>query len=190
MNFNENGLIPVIAQDINTKEVLMLAWANEKAVKKTKETGYAWYFSRSRNKLWKKGEESGNTQKVLEIKEDCDGDTLLYIVEQKGVACHTGKYTCFKEKKPFTLRELEQVLEQRKKEKPEGSYTVKLLEDENLACEKILEEAEEVVKAAKEEGKQRTIEEAGDLLYHLTVLLLGKGIKLGEVIYELEKRRR
>ena len=136
-NTNESnmggGLKPVIVQDATTKEVLMLAYANEEAVEKTKETGYAWYWSRSRNKLWKKGETSGNTQKVIEIRDDCDGDALLYIVQQKGVACHTGKYSCFTEEKPFTLAELEEVICQRKLEKPEGSYTTRLLGDEQLA---------------------------------------------------------
>ncbi|MFH1424915.1 MAG: bifunctional phosphoribosyl-AMP cyclohydrolase/phosphoribosyl-ATP diphosphatase HisIE [archaeon] len=182
------NLKPVIAQDASTKEVLMLAWANEEALEKTKETGYAWYWSRSRNKLWKKGESSGNVQKIVEVMEDCDKDALLYIVEQKGNACHTGKYSCFKKEKPFTLEVLEKVIEQRKLEKQEGSYTVKLLEDEELACEKVLEEAGEVVQAVKKEGKQRTIEEAADVLYHLMVLLAGKGIKWIEVVGELSNR--
>lgn len=95
LKFNEKGLIPVIAQDINTKEVLMLAYANKEAVKKTIETGYAHYWSRSRKKLWMKGESSGNVQRVVEIRYDCDCDALLYLVEQKGNACHTGNYTCF-----------------------------------------------------------------------------------------------
>ncbi len=95
LKFNEDGLIPVIAQDVKTKEVLMLAYANEEALRKTFETGYAHYYSRSRKKLWKKGEESGNVQRIVEIRVDCDEDAILYIVEQKGVACHTGNYSCF-----------------------------------------------------------------------------------------------
>ena len=190
LNFNKDGLIPVIIQDFSTKEVLMLAYANEEALEKTRGTGYAWYWSRSRGKLWKKGETSGNVQKIVEVRGDCDSDALLYIVEQKGVACHTGKYSCFKEKRPFTLEELEKVIEQRKQEKPEGSYTVKLLENLDYSCEKVLEEAEEFVRAAKSEGKQRTIEEAADVLYHLMVLLAGKGIKLSEVLTELSNRRK
>jgi len=184
------NLKPVITQDVSTKEVLMLAYANDEALKKTKETGYAWYWSRSRKKLWKKGETSGNVQKIVEIREDCDSDALLYIVEQKGVACHTGKYSCFREEKPFTLEELEKVIDQRNREKPEGSYTVKLFIEEDLACKKVLEEAEEVVRAARSEGKQRTIEEAADLVYHLMVLLARKGIKLKEVLSELALRRK
>ena len=95
LKFNRDGLIPVIVQDVNTKEVLMLAYANEEAIRKTIETGYAHYWSRSRRKIWKKGETSGNVQKIVEIRVDCDCDALLYIVEQKGVACHTGNYSCF-----------------------------------------------------------------------------------------------
>lgn len=95
LKFNEDGLIPVVVQDAKTKEVLMLAYANEEALRKTFETGYAHYYSRSRKKLWMKGEESGNVQKVIEVRVDCDEDALLYIVEQKGVACHTGNYSCF-----------------------------------------------------------------------------------------------
>lgn len=184
------NLKPVVVQDADTKEVLMLAYANDEAIRRTRETGYAWYWARSRNRLWEKGESSGNVQKIVEIHDDCDNDALLYIVEQEGVACHTGKYSCFKEEKPFTLGELEKVIEQRKEERPEGSYTVKLLEDETLNCEKILEEADEVVRAAKSEGRQRTVEEAADVIYHLIVLIKAKGISLGEVINELEKRRK
>jgi phosphoribosyl-AMP cyclohydrolase len=95
LRFDERGLIPVVVQDVRTKEVLMLAYANEDAIKKTIETGYAHYWSRSRKKLWMKGETSGNVQKVVEIRVDCDNDAILYLVEQKGVACHTGEYSCF-----------------------------------------------------------------------------------------------
>jgi len=182
-------LKPVIVQDSSTKEVLMLAYANEEALKKSRETGYAWYWSRSRNKLWMKGETSGNTQKIVEIRDDCDSDALLYIVEQKGVACHTGQYSCFRKEKPFTLGELEKIIAQRKLEKPEGSYTTKLLNDEAFLRSKILEEAAELCQAAKKEGRQRTIEETADLLYFILVQLAGKGIKLSEVIGELAKRR-
>ena len=190
-------LKPVIVQDASTKEVLMLAYANEEAVRKTKETGYAWYWSRSRNKLWMKGETSGNVQKIVEIQDDCDNDALLYIVEQKGVACHTGKYSCFGvpglrgsgAPKSFSLEELEKVINQRKLEKPENSYTTKLLNDEAFLRSKILEEAAELCQAAKKEGRQRTIEETADLLYFIFVLLASKDIKLSEIIGELEKRR-
>ena len=95
LKFDGRGLIPVVVQDVNTKEVLMLAYANEEAIKLTLETGYAHYFSRSRNRIWKKGEESGNVQEVVEVRVDCDSDALLYLVRQKGVACHTGNYSCF-----------------------------------------------------------------------------------------------
>jgi len=192
------NLKPVIVQDASTKEVLMLAYANEEALKKSREIGYAWYWSRSRNKLWMKGETSGNVQKIVEIRDDCDNDALLYIVEQKGVACHLGKYSCFGDVGTWErgdvaswgLENLEKVITQRKLEKPEGSYTVKLLENEELACEKVLEEVEEIVRAVKSEGKQRTIEEAADVLYHLMVLLAGKNIKLADILTELESRRK
>ncbi len=95
LKFDERGLIPVVVQDVDTREVLMLAYANEEAIKLTLETGYAHYFSRSRNRIWKKGEESGNVQEVVEVKVDCDADALLYLVRQRGVACHTGNYSCF-----------------------------------------------------------------------------------------------
>ncbi len=181
-------LKPVIVQDANTKEVLMLAYANDAALQKTRETGNAWYFSRSRKKLWMKGEKSGNTQQVKEILEDCDKDALLYLVEQKGNACHTGKYSCFGAKKQFTLEDLEKIIAQRKKEMPKGSYTAKLLKSENLIYKKLKEECGEVIKAAKKEGKKRTIEEAADLLYFLEVLLGKKNISLAEVTKELGKR--
>lgn len=129
-------------------------------------------------------------QKIIDIKDDCDNDALLYIVEQSNVACHTGKYSCFSEEKPFTLGELEQVLLQRKADKPEGSYTVKLLQDDSLVFEKIREETEEVIVAAKKEGKQRTIEESADVLYHLIVLLAKQEISVEEVLVELGKRRK
>lgn len=185
-------LKPVIVQDVGTKEVLMLAWANDEALQKTKETGNAWYFSRSRKKLWKKGETSGNIQKVKAIFLDCDKDTLLYLVEQKGTgSCHLNKKTCFENKifgeKPFTLFDLEKIISQRAKEKPKGSYTVKLLENKKLLKEKILEEAKEVIEA---KGKKRTIEEVADLLYFLMVLLGKKGIRLSEIYKELNNRNK
>ena len=193
-----NELKPVVVQDFVTKEVLMLAYANEEALKKTKETGFAWYWSRSRDKLWLKGETSGNTQKIVEIRDDCDQDALLYIVEQKGVACHTGKYSCFDakglrdyeaKKKQFTLEELERVIQQRKLEKPEGSYTTKLLDNEILLRSKIMEEAAELCQAVKKEGKQRIIEETADVLYFILVQLAKKEIRLSEILQELKKRR-
>lgn len=188
-----NELKPVIVQDALTKEVLMLAYANKEAVDKSRETGFANYWSRSRQKLWKKGETSGNTQQIVEIREDCDKDAIMYLVNQKGVACHTGKYSCFYEggqETPFTLVALEEVIAQRKKDKPENSYTAMLLQDEAKIYEKLEEECGEVIQAAKGEGRQRTIEEAGDLLYHLMVLLSSKDIDLGAVLRELKKRRK
>ena len=176
------NLKPVVVQDARTREVLMLAWANDEALKKTRETGYAWYWSRSRNKLWKKGETSGNVQKIVEVRDDCDNDALLYVVEQKGVACHTGKYSCFGGSGAWGLGSLEKIIEQRKRDKPTGSYTVKLLENESFLIGKVLEELGEFL-------QDFSVEEAADFVYHFMVLLKAKGIKLSEVIKELEGRR-
>jgi len=182
-------LKPVIVQDAATKEILMVAYANDEALQATRDTGFATFWSRSRNKLWKKGETSGNLQKIVEVREDCDKDTLLYLVEPQGPACHTGKYSCFLQERPFMLEDLEQILKQRKQELPKDSYTAKLLKDENKIYEKLEEECGEVIQAAKSEGKQRTIEETADLLYHLMVLLASRDICLDEVLKELRIRR-
>src|SRR3989344_8006473 len=142
LKFDPKGLIPVIAQDYESGEVLMLAYANQAAIKKSLKTKRAWYFSRERKKLWKKGEQSGNVQILRGVFEDCDSDALLYLVEQKGKwACHLGTRTCFEKKifgkKLFTLFDLEKIIERRKKERPAGSYTVKLLENKNFIYEKL-----------------------------------------------------
>lgn len=182
-------LKPVIVQDASTKEVLMLAYANEVALKKSKETGYAWYFSRERNKLWKKGKTSGNVQKIVSIKEDCDRDTLLYIVEQKGNACHKGKYSCFKKEKSFTLETLEEIIKQRKNKKPLGSYTVKLLNNPELLLKKLNEETFETISAYKK-NKKELVSEVADLFYFSLVLLGKKGIRVREIYQELNKRNK
>jgi len=176
------NLKPVVVQDANTREVLMLAYANDEALQKTKETGYAWYWSRSRNKLWMKGETSGNVQKIVGVRDDCDNDALLYLVEQKGVACHTGRYSCFGDSWTWGLGDLEALIEQRKLEKPAGSYTVKLLENKTFLLGKVLEELGEFL-------QDFSVEEAADFVYHFMVLLKAKGIKLSGVIKELEKRK-
>lgn len=181
----KDGLKPVIVQDALTKEVLMLAWANEEALKKTKKTGYAWFFSRSRQKLWKKGETSGNEMKISEIRDDCDKDALLYIVQPKGPACHRGTYSCFRKDKPFTLESLEEIISQRKRDLPEGSYTAKLLQNPQLLKRKIIEEATELILT---ESRDETTYEAVDVLYHLLALLASKGINLLDVYEELRKR--
>lgn len=196
-------LKPVIVQEINTKEVLMLAYANQEAIELTKQTGYAHFYSRSRNKIWKKGEESGNTMPVVKIIEDCDNDTLLYLVDfpKEKVACHTGNRTCFfntiyesntvktdQENLQFLL-ELKQLVDDRKEKLPEGSYTAKLFKDgiEKIA-KKLGEESVEVVLAAMGDDRQHLIYELADLMYHLTVLLSAKDIEWSEVVDELIRR--
>jgi len=202
--FNENGLVPAISQDYKTGEILIHAYMNKEALDKTIESGKAHYFSRSRNKLWLKGEESGNYQIVKEIITDCDNDTILLKVEQKGVACHTGNKSCFykkilekeiieEEQKPNQeiLDVLFNVIEERKKNLPEGSYTAKLFKDgEDKILRKIAEEASEVVLASKSKKKDDIIWEISDLLYHMMVLLSYHDIKPEEIYQELAKRRK
>ena len=200
ISFNEDGLVPVIAQDYRTGEVRMLAWANEEAIKKTLETGYAHYFSRSRKKLWKKGETSGELQRVLEIRVDCDGDALIYVIEQeKNRACHTGERNCFfrtlqgeRVKKPLpfeVLPRLQEVIQKRLKEKKEGSYTVKLVESGyDRVVQKVGEEAVEVLIALKNKDKGEIVYEVADLLYMLTVALTTNGVDVKEVMEELISR--
>jgi len=196
----KNGIVPVIVQDTKG-EVLTLAYMNKEALMKTLETGYAHYYSRSQKRIRMKGEVSGNVQRVKEIRIDCDNDALLLIVEQVGVACHTGNYSCFYRKlgEPekvvggidyslTVLRELEEVIKQRKENPKEGSYTSKLFkEGKEKIYKKFGEEAIEVLVA---EGRERIIYETADLLYHLLVLLAYNEISLGEVMEELRRRRR
>ena len=199
IRYDEKGLIPVIAQDANTGEVLTLAYANEEAVRKTIETGEAHYYSRSRGELWHKGETSGNTQKVVEIRLDCDGDALLDRLVPWGPACHTGEYSCFftpivevdgnTSNLGRTLARLTGTIAGRHREMPEGSYTVKLLRDgTGRVAQKVGEEAVEVVVAALE--GEKLAEESADLLYHLLVLLEERGIKPEEVAKVLDERHR
>ncbi len=196
----KNGIVPVIVQDTKG-EVLTLAYMNKEALMKTLETGYAHYYSRSQKRIRMKGEVSGNVQRVKEIRIDCDNDALLLIVEQVGVACHTGNYSCFYRKlgEPekvvgridyslTILRELEELIKQRKENPKEGSYTSKLFkEGKEKIYKKFGEEAIEVLVA---EGRERIIYETADLLYHLLVLLAYNEISLGEVMKELRRRRK
>ncbi|KYC54246.1 MAG: Phosphoribosyl-AMP cyclohydrolase [Candidatus Methanofastidiosum methylothiophilum] len=202
LKWDEKGLIPAIVQDVNTKEVLMMAYMNEDSLKKTLETGRTCFWSRSRQKFWFKGESSGNIQKVKEVRYDCDADSLLILVEQIGAACHEGYPTCYfrtidgavKSEKSFEgglyiLDELYKLIETRKKELPNDSYTTKLLLDKNLLLKKIGEEASEVIISFSQE-KDRTVEETSDLIYHLFVLLVERDIKLQTLLEELKKRRK
>ena len=192
--YDERGLVPCIVQDWRTGEVLTLAYANAQAVAATRETGELHLWSRSRDELWHKGATSGNVQKVRALRLDCDGDALLALVEPAGPACHTGARTCFftGDLEPAAPHEvlpaLERTLVQRAAERPAGSYTVTLLDDPPHVAEKVLEEAEEVTRAAREETDDRVDEEAADLLYHLLVLLRTRERTLGDVQEVLRAR--
>jgi phosphoribosyl-ATP pyrophosphohydrolase/phosphoribosyl-AMP cyclohydrolase len=187
------GLIPVVVQDVRNNNVLMLAYMNDESLEQTRKTGYMHYWSRSRDALWKKGETSGNVQKVIELMTDCDGDALLARVEQTGVACHTGSYSCFsKEPIPSSdiISALWRMFDERKADQPESSYTVKLMKNRNLLLKKIAEESSEVIIAAKDKQRKEVIYEAADLLYHLMVLLYDEGISMQDIYKELEGRRK
>lgn len=181
-----NGLIPTIVQDVKTKQVLMLAYSNEEAVKKSLKEGLATYFSRSRNELWVKGLTSGHTQKLLSAKYDCDCDTLLYKVEQTGVACHTGRYSCF-EDKDFSVNELYDVLKDRLANLPEGSFTTKLFKNDFFLKRKIMEEAFETVNFEQGDGLEW---EAADLTYFVLSLMVKSGVTPQDVINNLASRRK
>ncbi len=190
INFSKlGGLVPAVAQDAVTRRVLMVAFMDKEALVKTLTSGYAHYFSRSRKRIWRKGEESGNVQKVNAVKADCDNDTILLCVEQKGNACHSGNATCFGEGE-FGLLELVQLIEERKNSPPDGSYTTKLLKDRKLAVAKVLEEGAEFAMAAKEGGKNEQMWEACDLLYHTLALAAACGISLSEIEKELQRRHK
>jgi phosphoribosyl-AMP cyclohydrolase / phosphoribosyl-ATP pyrophosphohydrolase len=195
ITWDERGLVPCIAQDWRSGEVLTLAYMNGEALARTRETGELHFYSRSRQELWHKGETSGNTLAVKAIRYDCDGDALLALVEPAGPACHTGERTCFHrgELKPSAPHEvmpaLERVVSARKAERPSGSYTVELLDDPGRIGDKVQEEAEEVARAAREESDERVSEEAADVLYHLTVLLSGRGLSLADAERVLDDRR-
>lgn len=194
--FDDRGLVPCIVQDWQTGEVLTLAYMNAEALERTRATGEIHFWSRSRNELWHKGATSGNTQRVHALRLDCDGDAVLALVEPAGPACHTGERTCFhrgdvEADMPFeTLPELERTIAQRATAQPDGSYTAKLLADPQLAGEKVEEEAEEVVRAVREESDERVANEAADVIYHLLVLLRSRGLALADVAHVLEQRRR
>ncbi len=199
IHYDASGLVPIVAQDAETGEVLMLAYASREAVERTIETGEAHYHSRSRGELWRKGETSGNTQRVVDVRLDCDGDALLYRVEPAGPACHTGERSCFftplmgsdgeSPNLARTLTRLARIISGRHREMPEGSYTTKLLNrGAGYIAQKVGEEAVEVVVAALE--GERLGEETADLLYHLLVLLEERGVGMEEVAKILDERHR
>jgi phosphoribosyl-ATP pyrophosphohydrolase/phosphoribosyl-AMP cyclohydrolase len=196
--YDDRGLIPVVVQDRRTGEVLMLAYANAEAVERTRTTGFAHFWSRTRNALWMKGETSGNRMRVVRILVDCDADALLYVVEPEGPSCHLGERTCFhrdlegeRVRPPFgVLSDLAALIAHRAAHPVEGSYTSDLLRDHPARLrEKIYEEAAEVARAARQEGRERLTEEAADLLYHLLVLLQRSGATWEDVLDQLSRRR-
>jgi phosphoribosyl-AMP cyclohydrolase / phosphoribosyl-ATP pyrophosphohydrolase len=193
--FDEGGLVPCIVQDWRTGEVLTLAWMNAESLAQTRRTGEIHFYSRSRQELWHKGATSGNTMAVRAIRYDCDGDALLALVEPAGPACHTGERTCFHrgELEPQApgevLGTLQRTIDDRARTRPQGSYTVTLLDDPALAGAKVQEEAEEVVRAAREESDERVAEEGADVLYHLAVLMRGRDLSLADAERVLDGRR-
>ena len=188
------GLIPAIIQDSATSKVLMLGFMNEEAYAKTKETGMVTFFSRTRNRLWTKGETSGNFLNVVQMLVDCDNDTLLIKAIPAGPVCHTGKDTCFGEKNQedvMFLKFLQDFIEQRRQEMPEGSYTTSLFnKGVNRMAQKVGEEAVETVIEATNGTEEGFIYEASDLVYHLIVLLTSKGLRLEDLARELKKRHK
>jgi len=196
LKFDANGLIPVIVQDATTKEVLTLAYMNAESLSLTIETNETWFWSRSRNQLWHKGETSGNTQKVVEIVADCDNDALLVLVNPDGPACHTGDTSCFQTAKSSEatlgsfLEQLYRLVAERERERPANSYTTYLF-DAGLdkILKKVGEESAETIIAAKNNEIEPLVGEAADLLYHLLVLLVARGVSLDQLRDELVRRQ-
>ena len=195
LDFNkQGGLIPAIIQDSITNKVLMLGYMNEESLAKTKELGKVTFYSRSKNRLWTKGEESGNFLHVVSIAEDCDNDTLLIKVNPVGPVCHTGADTCFFENNVediMFLKFLQDFIDKRKQEMPEGSYTTSLFKKGiNRMAQKVGEEAVETVIEAVNGTDEGFLYEASDMIYHLIVLLTSKGYSLSDIAKELEKRHK
>ncbi|MBR4380230.1 MAG: bifunctional phosphoribosyl-AMP cyclohydrolase/phosphoribosyl-ATP diphosphatase HisIE [Bacteroidaceae bacterium] len=195
LDFNKmDGLVPAIIQDADTAKVLMLGFMNEEAYNKTVETGLVTFYSRTRQRLWTKGEESGNCLDVVTIKEDCDHDTLLIQVHPRGPVCHTGTDTCWGEenREPIMfLKELQQFIQKRHEEMPEGSYTTSLFESGiNKMAQKVGEEAVETIIEAANGTNERLVYEGSDLLYHLIVMLTAKGLSIEDLASELEERHK
>ncbi|MGK7379494.1 bifunctional phosphoribosyl-AMP cyclohydrolase/phosphoribosyl-ATP diphosphatase HisIE [Planococcus sp. 1R117A] len=197
IQYDGNGLVPVIIQNADTKAVLTLAYANEEAVQKTLETNETWLYSRSRNELWNKGATSGNTQQVTAVRLDCDGDSLIYEVIPNGPACHTGEESCFhntiagapNESKVDMLSELTGLIRKREEEMPAGAYTTYLFEEGvDKICKKVGEEAAEVIIAAKNRDPKELAMETADLFYHVLVLLQEQKVGFDDVIDVLKER--
>ena len=198
IKFDDRGLVPAIVQDIDTKKVLMLAYMNRESIKKTLEEKEACYFSRSRQQLWKKGGTSGNIQILKGFYYDCDKDSILLVVEQVGVACHTGEFSCYfnevlkaKNGEQDVLRELYNLLEERKKNPVEGSYTNYLFEKGlDKILKKVGEETSEVIIGAKNKSKEELVYELSDLVYHVLVLMVNENIGIDDIKKELTGRRK
>jgi phosphoribosyl-ATP pyrophosphohydrolase/phosphoribosyl-AMP cyclohydrolase len=193
VQFDASGLVPVVVQDRASGDVLMVAWANAEALDLTARTGLAHFWSRKRGALWKKGETSGHVLRVRELRRDCDGDTLLLVADPEGPTCHTDARTCFGEDTPTAagiVEELARVVSRRGQDRPEGSYTARLLaKGLDHTLKKVGEEATEVVLAAKGESDARLAEECADLLYHLLVVLEQRGLRPAAVMDVLRARR-
>jgi len=199
LKFNQDGLIPVITQNYYTGKILMQAYVNKEAIEETLKSGYATYFFRSRNALWRKGETSGNYQKIMDIKVDCDEDSIIYLVVEEGPACHTGEESCFyrnlnleKDSKPVPfeiLHKLYEKIQERKEAMPEGSYVASLFKKgSDKIIQKVGEEAVETVIALKNKNKDEIVYETSDLLFHLLIALVDAGVKLSDIEEELLKR--
>jgi phosphoribosyl-ATP pyrophosphohydrolase/phosphoribosyl-AMP cyclohydrolase len=192
LKFDDRGLIPAIVQDARTRQVLTLAYMNQESLTRTIETQQTWFWSRSRNELWHKGETSGNTQQVVDLVPDCDGDAIIVLVEPAGPACHTGATSCFQTTDVGQLLvELYELIASRQRERPEGSYTTYLF-DEGIdkILKKVGEESAETIIAAKNDETTPLVAEASDLIYHLLVLLVARGVSLDQIRDELARRRK
>lgn len=198
VRFDERGLVPAVVQDARTREVLTLAYMNEESLRRTLAEGETWFWSRSRSELWHKGATSGNTQRVVEVRLDCDSDALVILVEPRGPACHTGATSCFVSEAGgveanvgAVLEEVYRVVSERQREMPEGSYTTYLFEKGlNKILKKVGEESAETIIAAKDGDLEALKAETADLLYHLVVLLVERGVTLEEVGQVLAHRRK
>ena len=196
IRFDEDGLVPCVMQDARTGEVLTLAYMNEEALARTRETGAVHFWSRSRGELWRKGETSGNTMRLRALRYDCDEDALVALVDPSGPACHTGERGCFyrgdtEPQVAEALPALERTIAERMRAgSPSGSYTAELLADPPRIGDKVREEAGEVARAAASESDERVSEEAADLLYHLAVLMASRGLRLADAYEVLNGRRR
>jgi phosphoribosyl-AMP cyclohydrolase / phosphoribosyl-ATP pyrophosphohydrolase len=196
IRFDERGLIPAIVQNAETREVLTLAYMNRESLARTIETKQTWFWSRSRNELWHKGETSGNTQEVVSLALDCDRDAIVVLVNPAGPACHTGAVSCFDLGAQSNalgplLDRLYELIQTRERERPSGSYTTYLFaQGLDKILKKVGEESAETIIAAKNDDKARLTEETSDLVYHLLVLLVARGVSLAEIADELERRRK